>query len=473
MSGCEKRDSPGAIHECRVRVGLDLRVLNSVFPEKFFPSFSESENFSSHVRIPFPLAPPIGYDGPLFPNTTRNSEGDAMKFMTGGLMSVVVACAAAAHAGALIENRKVTMTEFGKTADGEKVELYTLTNGNATAKVMTYGALLTELHVPDRDGKSGDVVLGFDNLKGYLDGHPYFGATVGRVANRVAKGAFTLHGKTYTLAKNNGPNSLHGGLKGFDKKVWKAEPGKDSHGNPSVKFSTVSPDGEEGYPGTLHVSVTYTLRGDKDSSELVLEYRATTDKATPVNLTNHSYFNLGGPGAGSVLDHEVQIFASHYTPSDETLIPTGKLAPVAGTPLDFTKPTRLGARFDQLTDKPIGYDHNFDVRAEGDSHTPHPIARVVEPKSGRIMEVLTTEPGVQLYTGNFLDGTLTGKGGAVYRQHTGFCLETQHFPDSVNQPAFPTVNFWSREKTYQQTTIYRFSSFDLFLRLCLVLAGSR
>jgi aldose 1-epimerase len=361
------------------------------------------------------------------------------------------------------EDRKVSMSKFGTTADGEAVALYTLTNGKATAKVMTYGAILTELHVPDRDGKTADVVLGFDNLKGYLDVHPYFGATVGRVANRIAKGEFTLYGKTYTLAKNNGPNTLHGGLKGFDKKVWKAEPGEDGEGNPSVKFSCVSPDGEEGFPGLMNVGVRYTLRADEEGKtyELLLQYFATTDRATPVNLTNHSYFNLAGNGAGTILDHEMQIFATHYTPSDATLIPTGELAPVAGTPLDFIKPTPLGARFDQLKDKPIGYDHNFDVRLAGaiagGSNGPHPIARVLEPKSGRIMDVSTTEPGVQLYTGNFLDGTLTGKEGAVYLQHTGFCLETQHFPDSVNQPKFPSVILEPGE-TYKQTTIYRFSA---------------
>jgi aldose 1-epimerase len=341
--------------------------------------------------------------------------------------------------------------DFGKTAEGTPVELYVLTNGKMTAKVMSYGAILTELSVPDRTGKIGDVVLGFDNLAAYLAGHPHFGATTGRVANRIAKGAFTLDGKEYKLAINNGPNSLHGGLKAFDKKVWKAEDASGPAG-PAVKFTYISPDGEEGYPGNLTVTVTYTVTADQ---ELKIDYSAVTDKATPVNLTNHSYFNLGGPESGDILGHELTLLAEEFTPVDETLIPTGKLAPVKGTPLDFTNPTPIGARFDQLKGDPLGYDHNYVLR--GDGKTPALGARVFDPGSGRVLEMFTTEPGVQLYTANFLDGKIKGKGGVVYKQHHAFCLEAQHFPDSINQHSFPSTVLRPGEK-YTQTTIYKFST---------------
>ena len=341
--------------------------------------------------------------------------------------------------------------DFGKTPEGTPVELYVLTNGKMTAKVMTYGAILTELSVPDRDGQPGDVVLGFDNLSSYLAGHPHFGATTGRVANRVAKGRFTLDGKEYTLAVNNGPNSLHGGLKGFDKKIWKAEDASGP-GGPAVKLTYQSPDGEEGYPGNLTVSVTYTVAPE---DALQIDYAAVTDKATPVNLTNHSYFNLAGPASGDILGHELMLAADEYTPADETLIPTGKLAPVKGTPLDFTSPTPLGARFGLLTGEPRGYDHNFVLR--GDGKTPALAARVYDPRSGRVLEMFTTEPGVQLYTANFLDGSITGKGGVVYKRHQAFCLEAQHFPDSVHHVNFPSTILKPGDK-YTQTTIYKFST---------------
>lgn len=347
----------------------------------------------------------------------------------------------------------VTKMNFGKTDDGTPVELYVLTNTKGvTAKIMTYGALLTEMHVPDRDGKFDDVVLGFDNLKGYLAGHPFFGTTVGRVANRIAKGKFKLDGKEYTLATNNGPNALHGGLKGFDKKVWKAEPvpGKDSVG---VKFTYRSPDGEEGYPGNLTSTVTYTLTNE---NELKIDYAATTDKATPVNLTNHSYFNLGGIKGGNILNHELMLVASQYTPTDETLIPTGEIKPVKGTPLDFTNPTPIGARIAQLKDYPGGgYDHNYVIRRDGEALVL--AADVYEPKTGRELLMYTTEPGVQLYTGNFLDGKLKGKGGVAYGKHYGFCLEAQHYPDSVNHPNFPSIILMPG-KTYKQTTVYQFTT---------------
>jgi aldose 1-epimerase len=360
--------------------------------------------------------------------------------------------AAGAKEGSAKKAPALEKKPFGKTDDGTPVDLYILTNGRGmTAKVMTYGAILTELDVPDKDGKPEDVVLGFDDLKGYLAGHPFFGATVGRVANRIAKGRFTLNGKEYKLAVNNGPNALHGGKKGFDKMVWKAEPVKAASGV-AVKFTYKSPDGEEGYPGNLTATVTYTLT---TKNELRLDYTATTDKATPVNLSNHSYFNLAGPRSGDILGHEMMLAADKYTPVDETLIPTGEIKPVRGTPLDFTKPTAIGARIAQMKGKPGGYDHNFVLNGGGKRLAL--AARVHDPKSGRVMEMYTTEPGVQFYTGNFLDGSNKGKGGVVYKKHQGFCLEAQHFPDSVNHPNFPST-ILEPGKTYKQTTIYKFSA---------------
>jgi aldose 1-epimerase len=341
---------------------------------------------------------------------------------------------------------------FGKTADGTAVDLYLLTNANGVkAKLITYGATLTEMHVPDRDGKLADVVLGFDNLDDYLNRNPFFGSIAGRVANRIAGAKFTLDGKEYQLAANNGPNSLHGGKKGFDKAVWKAE-AKDSAAGPSVQFSHHSPDDDEGYPGNLDVTVTYTLT---DKNELKIDYKATTDKATPVNLTNHSYFNLSGGQQPTVLNQVMMLAADKYTPVDDTLIPTGKIEPVKGTPLDFTKPTSIGSRFDQLKNKPVGYDNNYVLNSGGKSLAL--AARATDPKSGRVLEMYTTEPGVQLYTGNFLDGKLKGKGGVVYVQHAGFCLEAQHFPDAVHHPEFPSI-ILRPGKTYTQTTVYQFSA---------------
>jgi len=342
--------------------------------------------------------------------------------------------------------------DFGKTAEGTPVKLYELTNaGGLQAKVTNYGAILTELHVPDRDGKPADVVLGFDELAGYLVKHPFFGATVGRVANRIAGGRFTLDGKVYQLAINSRPNAIHGGLKGFDKVVWKSEPFAEPEAA-GVKLSHVSPDGDEGYPGTLTAQVTYTLT---NQNELKIDYRATTDKATPVNLTNHSYFNLGGAGSGTILGHELTLMADQYTPADDNLIPTGELRSVKRTPFDFTEPHTIGARIEQIADKTAGYDHNFVLR--GGREQPALSARVREPKSGRVLEMYTTEPGVQLYTANHLDGKLKGKGGAVYQKQGAFCLEAQHFPDSVNHPNFPSV-ILRPGKTYTQTTIYKFST---------------
>jgi aldose 1-epimerase len=343
----------------------------------------------------------------------------------------------------------VNMEPFGK-ADGQPVELYTLTNSKGMkAQIMTYGATLVGLWVPDRDGKLADVVLGFDDLQGYLKVHPFFGSTVGRVANRIAKGKFTLDGREYKLFVNNGPNTLHGGKKGFDKQNWLAE---RPMGVRAIRFVYKSPDGEEGYPGTLTASVTYTLT---DDNELRLDYQALCDKATPVNLTNHSYFNLAGQGTGTILNHELTLEADKYTPPDDTLIPTGEIKPVQGTPLDFTKPHAVGERLDQLKGDPRGYDHNFVLNSGGKKLSL--AARVREPKTGRVMEVLTTEPGVQFYTGNFLDGSVKGKGGVAYPKHAGLCLETQHFPDSVNHSSFPSTILRPGEE-YRSTTIYKFSA---------------
>ena len=337
---------------------------------------------------------------------------------------------------------------WGELPDGTPVELFTLRNaGGMTAKITNYGAILTELLVPDAEGRLTDVVLGFDDLQGYLDGHPFFGATVGRYANRIAKGRFELEGKEYRLFVNNGPNSLHGGEVGFDKKVWTAEPEK---GPPaSVCFRYRSADGEERYPGNLDVEVRYTL---DDLNALRITYRATTDAATPVNLTNHSYFNLKDGGKTDILGHELELNAEQYTPVDETLIPTGEIAAVEGTVFDFRTPTMIGARIGVIPAWAGGYDHNFVLEARDSLRQ---IAQVRDPESGRVMEVWTTLPGVQFYTGNFLDGSNVGKGGIVYQRNAAFCLETQHYPDSPNQPAFPSTILRPGE-VYEHTTIYRF-----------------
>jgi aldose 1-epimerase len=348
----------------------------------------------------------------------------------------------------------MTTTDYG-TVDGKPVKLYTLTNDHGmVVKITNYGGTITEIHVPDKSGKKADVALGFDKLEGYLDKSPFFGCIAGRVANRIAKGKFTLDGKDYALAVNNGSNALHGGKKGFDKKVWKSAPLTNDAG-PSVGLDYLSPDGEEGYPGNLNAYVTYTLG---DDNALRIDYRASTDKPTPVNLTNHCYFNLAGQGNGTILDHEVMIAADQYTPVDDTLIPTGELKSVKGTPFDFSTPHAIGERIKEVGGTPVGYDHNFVLRQpRGDQSKPALGVRVHDPKSGRVMEMFTTEPGVQFYTGNFLDGSVIGKDGAKYPQYGGFCLEAQHFPDSIHHPNFPsTVLRPGRE--YRQTTIYKFST---------------
>jgi aldose 1-epimerase len=349
--------------------------------------------------------------------------------------------------------RGVARAPFGKTGNGQAVEIYTLTNAQGVEmRVITYGGIITSLKVPDRHGQFGDVVLGFDTLDGYLKDSPYFGALIGRYGNRIAKGQFVLDGKTYTLATNNGPNHLHGGVKGFDKVVWNAVPGENADGV-SLTLTRTSPDGEEGYPGKLLVTVRYTLT---DTNELAIEYRATTDKPTPVNLTQHSYFNLAAD-AGDILGHELTIHATKYTPVDNTLIPTGELAPVQGTPFDFQKSTAIGARIDtdnvQLKNG-LGYDHNWVLDRSGPGL--RAAARLAEPKSGRTLEIATTEPGLQFYSGNFLDGTITGKGGRVYGRRTGLCLETQHYPDSPNHPDFPST-ILQPGQTYSSRTVLTFT----------------
>jgi aldose 1-epimerase len=343
---------------------------------------------------------------------------------------------------------------FGKTADGQEIDLYTLANKNGVeAAIMDYGGTVVSIKTPDRNGKLDDIALGFDSVDGYLKDPPFFGALVGRYGNRIAKGRFKLNGVEYKLAVNNGENHLHGGLKGFDKVLWKARDVSEGQ-TPRLELTYLSKDGEEGYPGNLSVTVVYSL---SDTNELRIDYAATTDKDTVVNLTNHTYFNLAGAGSGDILEQELTIFADRFTPADKGLIPTGELRSVDGTPFDFRKPTSIGARIgakDQQIQFGGGYDHNFVLIDGGGSLVL--AARVDEPKSGRVMEVLTTEPGVQFYTGNFLDGTITGKGGKVYPKRSGLCLETQHFPDSPNHPKFPSTTLKPGER-YQTATVYRFS----------------
>jgi len=343
---------------------------------------------------------------------------------------------------------------FGRTRDGTPVDVFVLTNGRGVeVRAISYGAIIASVRVPDRNGQRGDVVLGFDTIDGYLGTHPYFGAVVGRYGNRIAKGRFTLDGTTYQLATNNGSNHLHGGVKGFDKAVWRGEPVDRGDGSASVAFTHISPDGDEGYPGTLTVRVTYTLT---PADELVVEYEATTDKPTPVNITQHSYFNLAGAGTSDILQHRLTIDADRFAPVDATLIPTGELAPVAGTPFDFRQPTAIGARIDgddQQLKNGNGYDHSWVLNRTGVGlvHA----ARVEDPSSGRTLDVSTTEPGVQFYAGNFLDGTITGKGGRVYKRRFGLCLETQHFPDSPNHPDFPSTILRPGER-FQSKTVFAF-----------------
>ncbi|MDE2646259.1 MAG: galactose mutarotase [Bacteroidota bacterium] len=346
----------------------------------------------------------------------------------------------------------VERTHFGTLPDGEEVERFRLRNTTgAEASIITYGATLVSLITPGRDGIMEDIVLGHDSLAGYLEANPYFGSIVGRYANRIAEGAFTLDGETYTLARNNGPNHLHGGVKGFDKANWEVEQIIEDTNQVGVSLNYVSADGEEGYPGTLEVRVTYLLTED---NRLIVDYEATTDKATPVNLTQHAYFNLAG--GRSVEDHHLTLAASHYTPVDSTLIPTGVILSVEGTAFDFRGGNRIGEQIDDDDQQLLyggGYDHNFVLdRVSGDLVL---AATVLEPESGRILEVHTTKPGMQFYTGNFLDGSITGKNGVRYGRRSGFCLETQYYPDSPNQPNFPSSILRPGE-VYQTQTVFAF-----------------
>ena len=368
--------------------------------------------------------------------------------------------------------RSIASAPFGTTSAGEVVELFTMTNPQGIeVRAITYGGIIVSLKTPDRDGRWDDIVLGFDSLEPYDAGSPYFGSIIGRYGNRIARGRFSLDGETFTLATNNEPNHLHGGVRGFDKVVWTGAPFEDDDAV-GVVFTYTSPDGEEGYPGTLDARVTYTLT---DADELIFDYHATTDRATPVNLTQHSYFNLAGAASDNILGHELTIDASRFTPVDSTLIPTGELAPVEGTPFDFRTSTAIGARIEE--DDPqlrhgLGYDHNYvldanpnvtsgstsdDRDAGGGAPTVREglrrVALVVEPVTGRTLEILTQEPGIQFYSGNFLDGTIAGKGGRVYGHRGGFCLETQHYPDSPNQPTFPSTILRPGEEYVTRTVL--------------------
>ena len=368
-----------------------------------------------------------------------------------------VRCLAVALAGTVVLGASVTKTTTSSRFQGTPVDEVTLKNRRGVElHAISYGGIITSLKVPDRAGKPGDVVLGFDKPESYWADPPppFFGAIVGRYGNRIGKGKFTLDGKPYSLATNNGVNHLHGGNKGFDKVLWTITT-KDAPEGSQAIFSRTSKDGEEGYPGNLQVRVTYTLT---EKNELIVDYHATTDKATPVNLTQHSYFNLAGEGSGDILGHQLTIDADRYTPVDDTLIPTGELAPVQGTPFDFRQPTAIGARIDQ--DNPQlkngkGYDHNWVLTRKG-TGLQH-AARLTDPKSGRTMDVATTEPGLQFYSGNFLDGTIKGKGGHVYAHRSGLCLETQHFPDSPNKPKFPST-ILQPGKAYESRTVFTFSA---------------
>lgn len=348
---------------------------------------------------------------------------------------------------------RLQKADFGTTADGRPVEMYTIRNGQgAEMTVITYGGIIQSLKVPDRTGAFDDVVMGFDSVAEYEKSSPYFGAIIGRVGNRIANGTFSLDGKTFTLAKNDGANHLHGGVKGWDKAVWQAEPFQDKRGA-GLLLTHTSPDGDEGYPGTVTAHVRYTLTPE---NELIVEYHATTDAPTIINLTQHSYFNLAGNKAADILGHELTLNADRFTPVDGGLIPTGELAPVEGTPFDFRAPTTIGARIAntdvQLT-RGKGYDHNYVLTRSGDGL--QLAASVYEPITGRTMEIRTTEPGIQFYSGNFLDGSFTGKAGRAYPHRSGFCLETQHYPDSPNQPSFPSVVLRKGED-YKSETVFRF-----------------
>ncbi len=366
-------------------------------------------------------------------------------------------CTVASHTGGPDVKAPVQSTPFGKIATGEAAQLFSFGNAHGIEVQLTnYGGIITSIKTPDRAGRFADIVLGYADLAGYLRDSPYFGAIVGRYANRIARGRFTLDGTTHTLAVNNGRNSLHGGLRGFDKAVWNAQAFQNQEGQ-GVTLDYTSPDGEEGYPGTLHARVTYTLTPD---DRLIVDYQATTDKPTPVNLSQHTYWNLGGDASRDILGHVLTINAGAMTPVDSTLIPTGEIVPTVGTPFDFWRPTPIGARIDQKDNVQLrygnGYDHNFVLNTRGSSVAePRFAARVTEPTTGRTLEIYTTEPGLQFYSGNFLDGSITGKAGSVYRFRYGLALETQHYPDSPNHPNFPSTILRPGQQ-YRSRTVFQF-----------------
>ncbi|HWB86415.1 MAG TPA: aldose epimerase family protein [Bryobacteraceae bacterium] len=374
---------------------------------------------------------------------------------TAGLLLAALAAGCSSQQPEKKGSTNVTKQAFGTTKEGTPVELYTLTNRNGmTVSIMTYGGTVVQLTAPDRSGKFDDVILGCDSVPDYQNQTAFLGATIGRYGNRIGHGQFQLDGVTYKLPKNDGDNTLHGGPQGFDKQIWQASEASSPDG-PSVQMTYVSKDGEEGFPGTLSAKVVFTLT---DKNELKLDYTATTDKDTVVNLTNHTYFNLSGQGQGDILQHQVMINADRFTPIDAGLIPTGELKEVKGTPFDFTTPTAIGSRIntdDQQIKFAKGYDDNFVLNKGSGGLTK--AAEVFDPKTGRVMEVWTTQPGLQFYTGNFLDGTIHGRGGNKYPYRGAFCMETQHFPDSPNKPNFPSTELKPGE-TYQSTTIYRFSA---------------
>ncbi|MEL7120807.1 MAG: aldose epimerase family protein [Bacteroidota bacterium] len=375
------------------------------------------------------------------------------------LLFTLISCESTPKQGVAAEGKiesglSITVEPFGTTFDGP-ANLYTLENRNGMMiKVTNYGGIITELHVPDKNGKLADITLGFDSLALYQEEHPYFGSLIGRYGNRIAKGKFSIDGEKYTIPTNNGPNTLHGGDMGFNRRLWKATT-IETNDNVGIILTRRSTDMEEGYPGNLDVKVTYLLN---NNNEWKIEYEATTDKKTPVNLTQHAYFNLNGAGDGDILSHELMIKASRYTPVDETLIPTGELATVEGTPFDFRSPTPIGARVNeenQQLEYGLGYDHNWVIDRTTDEM--EVVASLYEPNSGRLMEIITIEPGLQFYCGNFLDGSNIGKKGKAYQYRTGLCLETQHFPDSPNQEVFPST-ILEPGQVYKTKTIYRFST---------------
>jgi aldose 1-epimerase len=394
-------------------------------------------------------------------NTLRRSSLDLGAIVAAALLVGAAACGnnsesanSEASKGAAMTPR-ISSVPFGQTADGTGIDLITLRNQKGVEiRVMTYGGIILSIKTPDRDGNSEDITLGYDTAAEYFKNPTYFGVLVGRYANRIANAKFTLDGKTYTLPANNGVNSLHGGAVGWDQKVWHAEPFQNG-GGVGVALSLTSPDGDQGYPGEVKATVTYTLT---DDSRLIVDYDATTNAPTVINMTQHTYFNLAGSKANDILGHELTINADRYTPVDDTLIPTGTLAPVDGTPFDFRMPTKIGARIDQKDEQLIrgkGYDHNWVLNRNGDGLSQAAIAR--DPISGRTVEISTTEPGIQFYSGNFLDGTNIGKGGKAYPHRSGFCLETQHYPDSPNQPSFPSTVLRPGGR-YTSQTVFKFGT---------------